>query len=238
MNKKILAFSSSRVGDGLYLESAAPIIKTFLGNSNTRIAFVPFAGVSISFEDYTNNVRSALALLGYTIVTVTPENAKDTINDADVIMVGGGNTFKLLSLIYKANILDLIRDKVSVGIPFIGWSAGSNIIGSTICTTNDMPIVEPKSFNALGLFPFQINPHYFNYKIPNQNGETRDDRLKEFLVENPGVHIVCLPEGTALIYENKHLKLIGETKGLIMQIKDEKIIKTDVEINEDISWLL
>ncbi len=240
MPPRILTFSSSRVATGGYLESAAPIIQNFLGEAPLNIAFIPFAGVGISYEVYTQKVREGLAALGHNIITVLPENAKATVAKADVIMVGGGNTFKLLAEIYKAQLLDVIRDKVTSGTPFIGWSAGSNITGPTIGTTNDMPIVEPKSFNALGLFPFQLNPHYFNYKIPGHNGETRDDRLTEFLIENPGLSSVCLPEGTALHFENNQLHLIGECPGMLLQMEPDTgvLIRKEIAAGDDISWLL
>ena len=240
MPSRILVFSSSRVATGGYLESAAPIIQNFLGEALLNIAFIPFAGVGISYEAYTQKVRDGLTALGHNIVTVLPENAKATIANADVIMVGGGNTFKLLAEIYKAQVLDIIRDKVTAGTPYIGWSAGSNITGPTIGTTNDMPIVEPKSFNALGLFPFQLNPHYFNYKIPGHNGETRDDRLTEFLIENPGLNIVCLPEGTALHFENNQLHLIGECPAMLLEMEPDTgvLIRKEIAVGDDISWLL
>ncbi|MEO7312446.1 MAG: dipeptidase PepE [Chitinophagaceae bacterium] len=240
MSTRILVFSSSRVANGGYLEAAAPVIKTFLGENPITIAFIPFAGVTISFEDYAAKVRTALAHLGHEVVTVLPENAKAILAKADAIMVGGGNTFKLLAEIYKAQVLDFIRDKVSSGTPYIGWSAGSNITGPTICTTNDMPIVEPKSFNALGLFPFQLNPHYFNYNIPGHNGETRDDRLTEFLIENPGLSIACLPEGTALLFENKALRMIGEYPATLLEMEAGIgiMIRKEIASGDDISWLL
>lgn len=237
----ILAFSSSRVGNSSMLENAIPVIQEFLGNKNLRIAFIPFAGVTITHEEYLNKVKNALASLNHTIEMVLPDNsAVKTIKNADVIMVGGGNTFKLLSLIYTTQILDIIRDKVSSSTPYIGWSAGSNITGPTICTTNDMPIVEPKSFNALGLFPFQINPHYYNVKPEGFNGETRDDRLTEFLFENPVIPIVCLPEGTALLYQNAQLKLVGIASAIVLtkEESDEAISKKEIAIHEDISWLM
>jgi dipeptidase E len=240
MPSRILSFSSSRVATGGYLESAAPIIKNFLGETRLNIAFIPFAGVGITYEAYTQKVQEGLAVLGHNITTVQPENAKAIITKADVIMVGGGNTFKLLAEIYMAQLLDVIRDKVTAGTPYIGWSAGSNITGPTIGTTNDMPIVEPKSFNALGLFPFQLNPHYFNYKIPGHNGETRDDRLTEFLIENPGLDIICLPEGTALHFENNQLHLIGECPGMLLQMEEgtNLLIRKEIAPGDDISWLL
>ncbi len=237
----ILAFSSSRVGNSAYLETAAPIIKNFLGDTPLTIAFIPFAGVTISHKEYLSNVQNALAASSYNIEIVLPDNtAPKAIKKADVIMVGGGNTFKLLNQIYNAQILDVIRDKVSNGTPYIGWSAGSNITGPTICTTNDMPIVEPKSFNALGLFPFQINPHYYNVKPEGFNGETRDDRLTEFLMENAGIPIMCLPEGTALHYQNSVLKLIGICPAILLT-KDEtatQIVRKEIAVDEDITWLM
>lgn len=236
---RILAFSSSRVGQSGYLENAIPIIKNFLGNNPLTIAFIPFASVD-SYDDYLANVSKALSSLPYSIQLVTPENAIATIKQADVIMVGGGNTFKLLTDIYNLKLLDVIRDKVNFGTPYIGWSAGSNITGPTIGTTNDMPIIEPKSFNALGLFPFQINPHYFNQAIVGHNGETRDQRLIEFLKLNPGLSIVCLPEGTALHLEKNKLALLGDRPAVLLeQKKDSKeIFKKEILVSEDISFLL
>jgi dipeptidase E len=236
---KILAFSSSRVGNSEYLENAIPLIRNFLGEGSLKIAFIPFAGVTINHEAYLSNVKNALANLNHSFELVLPDNsAKKIIEKADVIMVGGGNTFKLLSQIYNAQILDVIRDKVNAGAAYIGWSAGSNITGPTISTTNDMPIVEPKSFNALGLFPFQINPHYYNQKPEGFNGETRDQRLTEFLIENPGVPVVCLPEGTALHYEAGVLKMIGICPAVLLQQEYNKITKKEIVVDENITWLM
>ncbi len=237
---KILAFSSSRVGNGNYLETAVPEIKSLLGGGPINIAFVPFAGVTIGYDDYTKNVKDALAGLPYNIEVVLPENAQATIEKADAIMIGGGNTFKLLSMVYNTQVLDAIRNKVNTGTPYIGWSAGSNITGPTIATTNDMPIVEPKSFHALGFFPFQINPHYYNVKPEGFNGETRDQRLTEFLIENPSMAVVCLPEGTALKLENNTLKLIGKCAGVVLAIKagEHEVVRTAINAGDDITWLM
>ena len=134
-------------------------------------------------------------------------------------------------------ILQLIQQKVNSGTPYIGWSAGSNITGATICTTNDMPIINPGSFEALGFFPFQINPHYYNISVPGFNGETRDQRLEEFLQLNPQVPIVALPEGTALVLQNGHLQLTGSTAAFVLRYTNNALVKTVVEPGADLGYL-
>ena len=237
--KRILAFSSSRSGNGGYLQMAVPYIKKFLGATPLNIAFIPFASVDNNYEAYTAMVRTAMADLPYTIMMVQPDNAQSIIKQADVIMVGGGNTFKLLYYIYYLKLLDIIRDKINEGAPYIGWSAGSNITCPGIGTTNDMPVIEPKSFNALGLFPFQINPHYHNVKTEGQNGETRDQRLEEFMQMNPGIPIVALPEGTALMMEGYMLTFIGESPAVLFYWDESAtIVNRKIMTEEDISFLL
>lgn len=237
--QKMLALSSSRSHHSGYLENALPIIKTFLKEKELQIAFVPFASVD-SHQEYTDKVSEALKELPYKVNMVTQENAKELINKCDCIMVGGGNTFKLLHDLYELKLIDLIRDKVDAGIPYIGWSAGSNILGPTISTTNDMPIIEPKSFNALGLLPFQINPHYYSETREGFNGETRDMRLEEFLKINRGIDVIGLPEGTALIMEDGVLKFLGNESGIVFSFPDtdEKIIRKPIDELTDISYLL
>jgi dipeptidase E len=237
---RLLAFSSSRVGDSGYLETAAPIIKEFLGDTALTFAFIPFATVTNDYEAYAAMVKKGLAGLPYYIEMVLPGNAREIIEKAEVIMVGGGNTFKLLHDIYELKLLDLIRDRVNNGVPYIGWSAGSNILGPTIGTTNDMPVIEPKSFNSLGLLPFQINPHYINAKPAGHHGETRDQRLEEFIQLNPGLPIIGLPEGTALKLENGKLQLIGKLSGILFQTMDgiSGIVKKDISPMDDLSFLM
>ena len=237
---RVLVFSSSRAGNGGFLSSAVPVIKNFLGDSALNIAFLPFASVGNDYDEYASMVKAGLASLPHVIHTIKPENAKAIIDQADVIMVGGGNTFKLLHDIYKYQLLDLIRDKINTGVAYIGWSAGSNITGPTIATTNDMPVIEPKSFNALGLLPFQINPHYTNKKIEGHNGETRDQRLQEFLILNPGVPVIALPEGTSLLLDNGKLNFIGQVSGVLFQTQPEtnEIMRREITANEELSFLL
>lgn len=236
---RVLIFSSSKSGNSDYLEIAVPVIKNFLGDSPLTIAFIPFATVDNNDEAYTEKVRVAMCKLPYKIITVERDTAITIIENADVVMVGGGNTFKLLHDIYVYKLLDVIRDKINKGAPYIGWSAGANITAPSIGTTNDMPVIAPKSFNALGLFPFQINPHYTNVKAINHHGETRDQRLEEFMQMNPGLPIVALPEGTALQLENTKLVFIGEQKGVLFYWdENNNVAKREILPEENLSFLL
>jgi dipeptidase E len=236
--KKILALSSSRAGDSGYLEQALPYIKNLLGPDAKQIAFIPFAAVTFSPESYAESVRVALGSLPHQIVMVTPENAKDSIKNADAIMVGGGNTFKLLHDLFKCKLHDLIRDKVSNGTPYIGWSAGSNILAPGIGTTNDMPVVEPESFNALGLFPFQINPLYNNALPVGHRGETRDQRLEEFVLLNPGLPVIGLPEGAAIQMMNGVLELLGPPGAFLFETGTDGMVKKELAPGEVLTHLL
>lgn len=235
---QVLAFSSSRVGSGGYLEAAAPVIEKFISKASPNIAFIPFALVDKNYEGYGDNVRKGLSGLPYNIQTVTPENAVTAIANADVIMVGGGNTFKLLYDLYAFDLIDLIKKRVHNGTPFIGWSAGSNIAGATICTSNDMPIINPGSFDALGFLPFQVNPHYYNQPISGFNGETRHQRLTEFIQLNPNVPVVGLPEGTALWLKDGKLKLVGESNAVLFKWEDGSASQKEFTADGDLSFLL
>ena len=233
---KILAFSSSRAGNGDYLETAIPLIKQLLGNNSLQIAFIPFASVD-SPEDYLNAVKSALHTLPYSIQLITPQNAKTIIAHSDAIMVGGGNSFKLLDDLYNNDVLELIRNMVLAETPYIGWSAGSNILSPAISTTNDMPVIQPQSFKSLGIFPFQINPHYYNQAAQGFNGETRDQRLSEFIKINPDARVVGLPEGTALHLEGVSLTLYGPVDAVLFYAEQDKVIRSSIKPG-DVSFLL
>lgn len=239
--KRVLALSSSKAGNSPYLESAAPAIKSFLFNDQLTIAFVPFASVD-SYEDYAKKVQEGLSSLPHSIKLVTSRSGRKLVEESDVIMIGGGNTFKLLHDLYELDLFDLIKSKVLNGTPYIGWSAGSNLAGTTICTTNDMPIIQPKSFEAFGFFPFQINPHYHNIIMEGFNGETRDQRLEEFLKLNPEKKVFCLPEGTYLKLENDELAFKGIAEGVFMTREEGQTIHRVIHpgriLNNDDGFLI
>lgn len=237
MSMRILALSSSRKGNEAYLQTASKMIGDFLNESTLSIAFVAFASADNDYEAYANKVREGLSVFSKNIITVLPSNAKAAIEKSDVIMIGGGNTFKLLHDLYELELIELIKEKVQSGTPYIGWSAGSNLTGPTICTTNDMPIIQPKSFASFDFFPFQINPHYHNIVMEGFNGETREQRLQEFLKLNQDKKVVCLPEGTALKLEGKVLKITGSSAGVLMW-QEENFMQKEIQPQTDLSFLL
>lgn len=228
----LLLLSSSREGQSEYLQHAQTMINSHLVNK-TEVLFIPFAGVTVDWDSYTQMVQQALPQFQITGIHQTT-NAKQAIENTQAIMVGGGNTFNLLYQLYKQNLLTVIRKKVSEGIPYVGWSAGSNIAGNSIRTTNDMPIIEPPSFDALELVPFQLNPHYTDYQPPGHNGETRAQRLAEFMVLNPTMPVLAIREGSALKRQDHQLTLLGNKSGLVF-IGGQQI---DIEPNQDLSAYL
>lgn len=209
--KQLLLLSNSRnYGQG-YLEHAENLIRDFLGESVQTVLLIPFAVVRMSFDEFASMVGERFQAMGYTLASVhDADDAVDAVNHAEAIVVAGGNTFQLLKRLYETNLLDVIRQRVDDGVPYIGWSAGANVACPTIKTTNDMPIVEPPSFRALGLISFQINPHYTDAVIPQHSGETRAERLTEFVLLNPGTYVVGLREGSALRIEGAQMELWGE----------------------------
>jgi dipeptidase E len=224
MAKKMLLLSNSTTFGYGWLEHAEKDIIEFFGNTISEILFIPYAGVTISYNDYTEKTRAKFAQLGYSVKSIHEyDDYKQAVMDAEAIAVGGGNTFALLKALYDFDLINVIRNKVNTGTPYIGWSAGSNMVCPTIKTTNDMPISEPKSFNALNLVSFQINPHYTEGMIPNHNGETREQRILEFLEANKDIYVVGLREGSTLSCTDKTLKLIGDKPMRVFKYKQETL---------------
>ena len=207
---RALLLSSSRVPDREeYLTWAAAELRDFLGDVRT-VTFVPFAGITISREEYAARTAEAFATLGVRSEAIVDEaDAAARLGEAEAIVVGGGNSFWLLHLLQRSGALEVMRERVGAGVPFIGWSAGSNVACPTIRTTNDMPVVAPRSLDAMGLVPFQINPHFTDWQQPGHRGETRTDRLNEFIAVNRDLTVVGLREGGILRLEGTTLTLGG-----------------------------
>ncbi|WP_269517970.1 dipeptidase PepE [Alteromonas sp. BMJM2] len=236
MTAHALMLSSSRQGDEAYLEHARPHILAHLGNIRDLL-FVPYAAVTGTYDEYVNKVAEALPECNVTGLH-TVEDPVSAIHHAkengQSIVVGGGNTFHLLSTLYAGALMVPIKHAIADATPYIGWSAGSNICGQSIRTTNDMPIIEPPSFEALNVVPFQLNPHYTDYQPEGFNGETRDQRLFEFTALNPTTPVVAIREGTALTLTNNKLTLVGEKEGYLFLGND----KSPIALGADLTDLL
>jgi dipeptidase E len=207
MAQRLLLLSTSTLFGGGYLEYAEAEIRDFLADVE-RVLFVPFA--LHDRDAYTAKVQVAFSRFGYGVDSVhSAGDMHRAVEQAQAVFIGGGNTFRLLKALYDHDLLGVIRQRVQQGLPYIGSSAGSNVAGPTIRTTNDMPIVQPPSFDSLGLIPFQLNPHYLDAD-PNSThmGETREERLLQYLEENE-TPVLGLREGAWIRQENATCTLGG-----------------------------
>jgi dipeptidase E len=213
--QRILLISNSTVYGRGYLDHVEDQIKSFLGSS-TKVVFFPFA--LFDRDVYTAKAKARFAAMGYSVAAAhAVPDPHQAIEKTDAIFVGGGNTFRLLKALQDLDLLGSIRAKVKGGAPYIGSSAGANVAGPTIKTTKDMPIVQPRSFDSLGLVPFQISPH-FQDPDPNSRhmGETQEERILQFLEENQ-TPVVGIGEGAWLICENGAVILKGENGARIFR---------------------
>ena len=213
--KRILLISSSKIYGGGFLDHAEAEIRSFLGDLK-RVLYVPYA--LLDHDKLAAMAQQRFEQMGYALSSIhTASDPVQAVNETDAIFVGGGNTFRLLKTLYDRELLGPIRERVAGGMPYMGASAGSNVAGPTIRTTNDMPIVEPPSFDALGLVSFQINPHYIDAD-PNSThmGETREERLMQFHEENE-TPVVGLREGAMLRIENGNTTLRGSSGARIFR---------------------
>lgn len=208
---RLLLISNSTNFGEPFLQYPLPYIKDFLGDKPLRAVFIPYAAVSLTYDEFEAKVSEKFSAIGHNISGIHKEaDAKEAIRKAEAIVIGGGNTFHLLYNIYKNGLLEIIREKALSGTPFVGWSAGANVACPTICTTNDMPIIQPESFKALNLVPFQINPHYIDINPDGHAGETREARILEFIEVNRNVTVAGLREGCILRIENNDITYIGK----------------------------
>ena len=229
---KLLLLSNSTNYGEKYMQWCDNIIAFFLKDNKENIVFVPYAAVGFTNDEYTTKVNNALAEYSIRVKGIhTFENKKKAIEEASAILVGGGNTFHLLKTLQELDLVSLLHELVAKDTPYVGWSAGSNIASPTICTTNDMPIVEPLSFKALNLVPYQINPHYTESTLNGHGGESRRQRLNEYIAANPASRVVCLPESSYIeVKGNGHL-YTGTTSGVILSADKVGLVETNQELN-------
>ena len=252
MMNLLLISNSTNFGEPYLAWSIAQIELFFIKNninSEAKVLFFPFAGVNIggkvypeSYDIYENRVKNVFSKIGFSNLKSVHqfENKKQAIEEADVIIVGGGNTFHLVAEMHQHQLMECVRNKVLSGTPYMGWSAGSNLACPGLFTTNDMPIVQPESFKALNLVPFQINPHYLDPtpeidKMIKHGGETRQDRLNEYLAVNQNITVVGLREASALWVSGKRMTLKGGKNMVVMQYGKEP---KEYAPEDDLSFLL
>ena len=209
--KKIIIASTSTLHNGSYLEYLLPTLKTHFSGIKTLL-FIPFARPSgISHDEYTTKVGTAFAEIGIAVKGIHEfDNPITALEEAEGIFTGGGNTFLLVTQLYKNGIIETLEKVVKNGTPYLGTSAGSNICGLTMGTTNDMPIVYPPSFNTLAFVPFNINPHYLDpIEGSTHMGETRETRINEFHHFN-SQPVLGLREGSWLEVIGNNITLKGD----------------------------
>ena len=230
----LLISNSTNAGEEYLKYPIAEIAKTLKGVS--EVVFIPYAAVTYSYDEYEAKVQARFNEIGIKVKSIHHAlNKRNFLRNAEAIVIGGGNTFALLKRMQEEDLLDMIHRRVKAGVPDIGWSAGSNVTCPTICTTNDMPIVQPESFRAIGLVSFQINPHYLDANPAGHAGETREQRIMEYLEANRSRYVVGLREGCMLRIDDNGIELIGSRP---MRIFKKGIETYEVQPGEDISFLI
>ncbi len=242
---RLLLISNSTNYGEEYLAWPRPFISDFMASTGAKnILFVPYAGVGLSpdgnidssYNLYEARVKAVFAELGYNIYSVHREkDPVKAVNEAEAIAVGGGNTFHLVYMMYKTGIMSAIRGKALDGTPYMGWSAGSNVACPTLMTTNDMPIIEPESFKCMNLVPFQINPHYLDANPEGHGGETRQQRIEEFLVVNKEMTVAGLRESSLFEVDGFELKLKGNRPLRVFRHGQAPL---EVQQGEDVNFLM
>lgn len=233
---KLLLISNSTNPGESYLDYPKKIIREFLGHQHIKAVFIPYAAVTFSYDDYEKKVQERFREIGHDIISIHHfSDPVKAVTSSPAIVVGGGNTWMLLKKLRENKLIEPVRRMVLSGTPYIGWSAGSNVACPTIRTTNDMPITQPSSFKSFNLVPFQINPHYLDANPEGHAGETREQRIEEFIEVNPRLWVVGLREGTLFLVENKNIKLIGPRKARIFR---KNITPIEMGESDDFSFLL
>jgi dipeptidase E len=233
--KKLIIASTSTLHGGTYLDYLLPTLQHHFENVTTLV-FIPYARPGgITHDDYTNVARDFFAKINISVKGLHEfENPAQALADADAIFTGGGNTFLLVSQLYKNGTMTALEQAIKTGTPYLGTSAGSNICGLTMQTTNDMPIIYPPSFKTLGAIPFNLNPHYQD-PLPNSlhMGETRETRIKEFHAFNTPP-VLGLREGSWLEVNGNSIILKGDLQARLFRLGKEP---EELEAGSDLSGL-
>ena len=235
MNMHLLLISNSTMAGEPFLEYSKDEIARFL-SGRQNIVFIPYAAVTFSFDDFEAKVNRRFRDFGLSVKSIHRfENQVEAVETADAIVVGGGNTWNLVRHLHQNGLIEPVRRCVKAGTPYVGWSAGANVACPTMQTTNDMPVVDPLGFDTFGLVPFQINPHYTDRQIEGHGGETREERILEYLAANPKSTVVGLREGCMLNVECEHVRYVGKNN-LRLFINGRQPI--EIEPDEDFDFLL
>ncbi|WP_044402624.1 dipeptidase PepE [Lacinutrix sp. Hel_I_90] len=232
--KNIIIASTSTVFGGKPLDYLLEALKV-LFQDTSDILFIPYARPGgISHDDYTSRMATVFSTINKTLKGIHEfKNASEAIKQAKGIFIGGGNTFVLVSQLYKNDCINSLKTAINNGIPYLGTSAGSNICGLTMSTTNDMPVVYPPSFKTLGFVPFNINPHYLD-PIENSKhmGETRETRINEFHHYNTQP-VIGLREGSWIQVKGNEIQLKGTLKARVFEYEQDAYeIETNTFLNE------
>lgn len=231
----LLLISNSTNAGEEYLQYPIRRIGAFLTGVE-EVAFVPYAAVTFSYDAYEAKVAARFRQIGVRVRSVHRESDPcEAIRRAQAVCVGGGNTFALAKKMQEQGLMRAIRDKIASGTPYVGWSAGSNVACPTICTTNDMPIVQPESFEAIGAVKFQINPHYLDANPEGHAGETREQRILEYIEANPDRWVAGLREGCMLHLHDGRMDLIGPRPMRMFRKGTETF---ELNAGDDLSFLL
>ncbi len=231
----LLLISNSTNAGEEYLQYPIERIGAFLAGVE-EVAFVPYAAVTFSYEAYEAKVAARFEQIGVRVRSVHGQSdPREAIRRAQAICVGGGNTFALAKKMQEQGLVREIADKIASGTSYVGWSAGSNVACPTICTTNDMPIVQPESFDAIGAVKFQINPHYLDANPEGHAGETREQRIMEYIEANPDRWVAGLREGCMLHLRDGRMELIGSRP---MRMFKKGVEPFEVAAGDDLGFLL
>ncbi|MBK7618980.1 MAG: dipeptidase PepE [Flavobacteriales bacterium] len=231
---ELLLLSNSTLPGEAYFAWPKPHVQPFL-TGKRRIAFVPFAAVDEQQDAYVERMSDLFGEWNCETIGLHRESDPvKTLSTCDAVAIGGGNSFLLIRSLYRSGLMRALQPLVKEGMPYLGWSAGSNVACPTIMTTNDMPIVEAPSLKALNLIPFQINPHFTEATIAGHGGESRSQRIAEYLAMHPHMPVVGLREGSLLHVHKDQMELIGKDMTIFRRGSEPEVITAGTKLRIDL----